>query len=314
MLKNRFYLLTVPLVCFVLYDNRKKIYYSYKWCKLWTIVKGISLLKRYGLWWKDVIKLTPDEIFIKQNKDKFLYKLVQHKSLGINVGVGAGVGVGVGVGAGVGLNSNMLDIYYNKPDLTLALSCENKYESIWKTRIIIINTPYGNVGMNYDLYYKGFLYYSDMRNIPYNVLNCISMNYVLKYFCLYFYVDNTMVDDWISPFWIIWYKPTDPQTEQPQTETFIKRLNKPTFEPVNKQVIAKLKNYRLDFGKNDKGEPNIIYNKNRFIYSGKITDMPSFKMKKPVIQVKPKKLTFEEYKKQISPVNHTISFYDKLFR
>lgn len=298
MLKNKILWITIPLFFYTLYDNRKKIYYSYKWFQLWSIVKGVGLLKQYGLMKKNILILTKDEIFINKYKINFLYKINLNKNI-------------------EKLNKNMLNIYYNKTELTDIISNnrENNYELIWKRRNIIINTPYGNIGMNYNLYHKGFSYYSDIKNIPYNILTCISMNYVLMYYCLDFYVDNTIINDWISPFWIIWDKETK-SNETTLNNPFIKRLDDVKLLSTNKQIIAKLKNYRLDFGKDEKGQPNIIYNKNRFIYSGKITDMPSFKVKKIPIILNTNKISFQEYKKLIllkdnnKDINHN---YEKLF-
>lgn len=303
MLKNKILWITIPLFFYTLYDNRKKIYYSYKWFQLWSIVKGVGLLKQYGLMKKNILILTKDEIFINKYKINFLYKINLNKNIEKE--------------EIEKLNKNMLNIYYNKTELTDIISNnrENNYELIWKKRNIIINTPYGNIGMNYNLYHKGFSYYSDIKNIPYNILTCISMNYVLMYYCLDFYVDNTIINDWISPFWIIWDKETK-SNETTLNNPFIKRLDDVKLLSTNKQIIAKLKNYRLDFGKDEKGQPNIIYNKNRFIYSGKITDMPSFKVKKIPIILNTNKISFQEYKKLIllkdnnKDINHN---YEKLF-
>jgi len=178
MLKNRLFWATAPLVCYILYDNRKKIYYGYRWIKLWSIIKGVGLLKSCGLWWKEVPKLTPDELFIKK------YKYYVEKMETIIKG-----GVGEDCVYDNTYNKNMLNIYYNKDELNAVIlnNRENDHELAWKRRITMINTPYGNVGMYYDLYHRGFSYYSDVKNIPYNILNCISMYYVFMYSCLDFY-------------------------------------------------------------------------------------------------------------------------------
>jgi hypothetical protein len=282
------------LFCFTLYDNRKRLYYGYRWLQFWTIVKGVGLLKICGFWDKPSIKkLSAEEVFNKKHKDKFL--LAIDSTIGsINRDV-------------VGLNANMLDIYYKKEELTniIAEDRNNKYEALWKARTLILNTPYGNIGMYYNLYNRGFAYYSDVKDIPYMVLNSVAMYYVLTYFCLDFYVDNMVVTDWVSPFWTIWDKMV-PEERVVCSKPFIKRLNNENDVSGEKRVIAKLKNYRLDFGKDDKGDPNIIYNKNRFIYSGKIIDIMAFKMKKVQKMAKIKKLSFEEYRRTImsSPLSN----------
>jgi hypothetical protein len=285
------------LFCFTLYDNRKRIYYGYRWLQFWGIVKGVGLLKICGLWGnKNVIeKPTAEEVFNKKHKDKFMGAISSIS------------------GDLARLNANMLDIYYKKEELTniIAEDRNNKYEAMWRARTIIINTPFGNIGMYYNLYNRGFAYYSDVKDIPYMVLNSVAMHYVLTYFCLDFYVDNMVVTDWRSEFWEIWDKPVV-EEKTVVSKPFIKRLTDEKSEKgvsAEKRIIAKLKNYRLDFGKDDKGDPNIIYNKNRFIYSGKIIDIMAFKMKKVQKSqkvVKPKKLSFEEYRRMVTASNDTI--------
>ena len=272
------------LFCFTLYDNRKRLYYGYRWLQLWTIVKGVGLLKICGLWGNKTVidKPTVEEVFNKKHKDKFMRAISDDRA---------------------SLNENMMDIYYKKDELTniIAEDRNNKYEAMWKARTIIINTPFGNIGMYYNLYNRGFAYYSDIKDIPYMVLNSIAMHYVLTYFCLDFYVDNMVVTDWRSAFWEIWDKVVV-EEKTVVSKPFIKRLTDEKAVSVEKRLIAKLKNYRLDFGKDDKGDPNIIYNKNRFIYSGKMIDIMAFKMKKVQKSqkvVNAKKLSFEEYRRMI---------------
>ena len=306
MIKNKLIWITVPLICFTLYDNRKKIYNGYKWLQIWSTIKGIRMLKLCGLWWKETKKMTPDEIFTNKYKIKFLDKL----KLAIK---------------GENYNQNILEIYYDKKKFNEIITQyrNNEYELIWKTRIILVNTPYGNIGMNYDLYNRAFLYYSDIKNIPYNILICVSMHYVNIYQCLDFYVDNTIMEEWKSPYWIIWEEQKDePKTNNP----YIKRIETNNKFNENKKIMVKLKNYRLDLNEDNK----IIYNKNKFIYCGKITDMPGFHIKKQVKQLQPKKISFTDYKKMISMVpdddddnnddaiwnidENKITYYETLFR
>jgi hypothetical protein len=261
---------------FLLYENRSRIYYGYKWLKFWGVVMlgGGPVVK--------AIELTDDEIFVKKQKGVFMSKL----------GV---TDVNDEVVVSDVLNENMLKIYYDKDELNenMQIMGGSRYEHEWKKRSILIVTPYGNVGMNYDLYHRGFSYYSDVKNIPYVVLNCVAMYYVIKFRCLDFYYDNTIMKNWVSPIWIIWDKDTVIKNAKP----FLERIeNVPT-----KSLTVKLKNYRLDYGKDEKGNDNVIYNKNRFLYCGKVTDMfLMFKRPKKKLDMAIKKMSFAEYKKLVS--------------
>lgn len=77
---------------------------------------------------------------------------------------------------------------------------EEELEKEWKSRILIENTPRGNVIMYYDTYKHAFAYAAD-QNIPYPILNACAMKYVLTFQCFDFFVDTTVLPGSIvSPF------------------------------------------------------------------------------------------------------------------
>ena len=60
----------------------------------------------------------------------------------------------------------------------------------WRHRVLVDNTPCGNVFMHYDVGRLAFAYYAS-QTIPYDVLNAVALKYVNVYKCLDFYVDET---------------------------------------------------------------------------------------------------------------------------
>jgi hypothetical protein len=68
----------------------------------------------------------------------------------------------------------------------------NELEKKWRTRILIENTPRGNVIMFYDLYKQGFSYYCDQAIMPYDIMNAVAMKYVLTFHCRDFFVDSSI--------------------------------------------------------------------------------------------------------------------------
>lgn len=289
--KNLLFYLPISLMLFFIYDNRKKYFLYYNFIKKFSFIKNFSLFFNHSL--KNTI-ISKDQMFIDKYKNNFLNKIKPIIDNNFE-----------NIDEFLYLNNNMLNIYYDKNFFNNLIHTNDEYILTWKRRMIIINTPYGNVGMFYNLYNRGFSYYSDIKDIPYIILNCISMHYVLTYLCLDFYVDNTVIDNWISKIWLIFDKDNDDNKE---STPFIKRLEDNKLSIKNKKIIPKLKNYRSNF-KNDKGEIN-IKNKNHFIYCGKITDLPLYNKTK--ITLKQPKLSFKEYKKNFI-INNKNNDYSSLF-
>lgn len=92
-------------------------------------------------------------------------------------------------------SENIDAVFYSKSQWTELLKDENNYlEKKWRTKILIENTPRGNVIMYYDAYKLGFAYYSD-QTMPYPVLNAVAMKYVLTFFCRDFFMDEIVLGD-----------------------------------------------------------------------------------------------------------------------
>ena len=93
-------------------------------------------------------------------------------------------------------NENIEKIVYDKKKFfdTLA-DPENPLENLWKKRILIENTPRGNIYMYYDIFKQGFAYYSDQTGVPYRILNAVAMKYVVVFRCIDFFLDETGIPD-----------------------------------------------------------------------------------------------------------------------
>lgn len=67
---------------------------------------------------------------------------------------------------------------------------DNTPEKIWKSRILLENSPRGNVLMYYNPYTHSFVYHSDEQIIPYIILEQIAKKYVVMYRCKDFFIDS----------------------------------------------------------------------------------------------------------------------------
>jgi hypothetical protein len=156
-------------------------------------------------------------------------------------------------------NENIQKEFYIKEDYDkLIVQNNNILESSWKHRILIEHSPLGNIIMFYDAYKQGFSYYCDV-NIPYNILNCVAMKYVLKYFCRDFFIDNSIVPKNVcSPFLHM--------HEIEKSKENRKKID------VTKGPFAKLKTYKPESKNGVKQKEQKMENfiKNKFIMCGKI--------------------------------------------
>jgi hypothetical protein len=157
---------------------------------------------------------------------------------------------------------------------------DNEPEKQWRRRILIENTPRGNVYMFYDLYKRAFSYYCDQAVMPYHILNAVAMKYVLTYHCLNFFVDSSVVG-----------KKTLPEKEPEK-----KRPEPININIDNKVPFAKLKNYntaskRAEISKEDEKTINC------FLYLGGVRNWS--------IIDKPKKTNpLNGFKTNLMPSNH----------
>lgn len=131
-------------------------------------------------WWctifppKNIKRIDMNEEYIHNTKIKFL-KLYDHPNY-------------------TSFSSNIESIIYDKKKLTEVLSDSNNHlEKIWKTRIMIEKTPIGNIVMFYDIYKQGFSYYCDQPIVAYDILNSVAMKYVMRFWCLDFFMDEYII-------------------------------------------------------------------------------------------------------------------------
>lgn len=149
-------------------------------------------------------------------------------------------------------SGNIHSCFYSKKDLDSELShSDNSLEKEWKTRILIDNTPRGNIIMFYDVYKNGFSYYSDDNNVPYRILNAVAMKYVLMFCCRDFFVDETCVPvDHLSPLIKVFFK-NEKENESNSTYDRPAKKDQGLVTTAEKNIdvkngpFAKFKNYRL---------------------------------------------------------------------
>lgn len=167
------------------------------------------------------------------------------------------------------MNENVDPLFYESTDSTL--NDNSIIEEQWKTRVLLESTPRGLVAMHYDVYKRGFVYYSDNQSIPYSILNAIAIRYVLTYRCRDFFMDDEVTpSDHPSPLIPVKAKAT---TDKPKKST------------MDTSAFAKLKQYNVVTKPADGVIPK-EYNRNKFICLGKMANF-SFLKKNPL----PKKKT-----------------------
>lgn len=99
-------------------------------------------------------------------------------------------------------NANIQPIFYDEEKFQKCMSSleAKEVEREWSTRVLVENTPVGNVSMSYDAYKRAFVYTCD-QSISYKYLNIVAMRYVIVYRCLDFFMDSTVLpDDYKHPF------------------------------------------------------------------------------------------------------------------
>lgn len=100
---------------------------------------------------------------------------------------------------------------------------DNYLENIWRSRVLIENTPRGNVIMFYDIYKRGFSYYCDNAVMPYEIMNAVAMKYVVTFCCRDFFVDSAT-------------KPADEKREDGDPS---KSITKPLNKIANKNTVLR---------------------------------------------------------------------------
>jgi len=155
-------------------------------------------------------------------------------------------------------NESIDPIFYNKSDYIKMMEIpKNQIEEYWQQRILLENTPRGNIIMYYDAYKLGFAYYCDNASLPYSIINAVVMKYVTTFRCRDFFIDiHVKPESQESPLLAL-YK--DEQPKRPEQKA----------PKLTSTAFAKLKNYREDTSKPAQSQPE-QKTTNTIIYQGKI--------------------------------------------
>ena len=212
--------------------------------------KTIILLSNKWFWNEEINKniLSIEQQFIENNKSKFLMFITNESTE---------------------KSTNIDSLFYQKQEFIEYMKIPNtELERIWKTRILMVTTPRGNIIMYYDPYKLGFTYYSDQNVISYDILNAVAMKYVMTYQCTDFFID-----EFILP-------------EEPKNPLRIHFID----EKIQKQLVVnqnKQEKYNSPFMK-PKENHNQISNqqqdklRNKFIYLGNMRNFTPCQKIQPV--------------------------------
>jgi len=138
--------------------------------------------------------------------------------------------------ADVNWNSNVELVFSDATKLAEILKDpQNELEKRWRSRILIENTPRGNVIMFYDVYKRGFSYYCDQAVMPYDMMNAVAMKYVLTFFCRDFFVDSMVLPSHL--------KTEEDQNQGKEDQGKEDQGKKPNAVKLDKQAFAKFKTY-----------------------------------------------------------------------
>lgn len=191
-------------------------------------------------------------------------------------------------------------------------NADNDFEKQWKSRILMENTPRGNVMMYFNPYLLSYHYYSDEQIIPYKILEQVATKYVVMYRCKDFFIDvekrsgNKILE-------VLQKEEDSLKSKKMKVNDITKCVN---IHSDSKDVFAALKDYRIEATKpTDKAKPIEPIKKkveepkfsNKFVRIGKmcefnITQKPVDKKIKAVNE-----LMFGE-----KPVNKVVDFFDDL--
>jgi hypothetical protein len=172
----------------------------------------------------------------------------------------------------------------------------NEFEKKWRSRVLIENTPRGNVIMFYDIYKRGFSYYCDNAVMPYDIMNAAAMKYVLTFHCRDFFVDSNIL-------------PQQPPTgEDTNKDKDTDKDKKTKTISIDKQAFVKFKTYNTATKKAGV-KPEDDKTINCFLHLGGVRNWTPI-LKKTIpnplngfqTDMIPgsKKLSYLEYKKQLS--------------
>lgn len=174
-------------------------------------------------------------------------------------------------------NQNVESLFYKRKELTEMMKTENDIEKRWKKRILMEYTPRDNIIMFYDAYKGGFSYYCDHTVVPIRILNAMAMKYVMRYYCLDFFVDEVALQGNNSP--LISLLNEEDKEENEKIKKIFSNLSKNTNIETNKLPFLKSKHNKPSIMPrgdwNDmEGNPPPPKEKrmNKFIYLGKFNN------------------------------------------
>jgi len=184
-------------------------------------------------------------------------------------------------------------------DLTASMSYENKYKEKYnnleeinidkedleqfKNKIIIENTPRGNILLYFNFETELFDYYCDKKDIPYLYLETVARKYVTQYNCKQIFVN--MADE---------LKKDSPEIIKQSVPD-----NTQINQIVQKTPFAEYKKYNKNISRGNKNDTKkyILKEKsNRYSYCGKISEYSFLKDH----YYKNTKMTFADFKNKIN--------------
>ena len=140
-------------------------------------------------------------------------------------------------------NSNIDPVLYDfDKRKEIFASVDNEYEKQWKSRILIENTPRGNVMMYFNPYLLSYHYYSDEQIIPYKILEQVATKYVVMFRCKDFFIDvekrphNQILD-------VLQREEDSLKSKKMKVNDITKCVN---IQSDSKDVFAALKDYRSE--------------------------------------------------------------------
>ena len=186
-------------------------------------------------------------------------------------------------------NSNIEKEFYDLESYNqMMMVQDNQLEISWKRRILFSKYHRGSVFMYYDAYKMAFVYYG-AENLPYSVVNILALDYVRKFHCLDFFVDEELYEEnHENPLISIHYKPlkktpvgdtkttdttnttdlsnntTSSQKSKIENGPFIKR--KRLQEESKTTTKPNEESKQSTESEEKKSKPN--YNRNKFVYAG----------------------------------------------
>ena len=170
-------------------------------------------------------------------------------------------------------DENIDPLFFNKPDFTQYMTeSNNAIEMSWRRRILIENTPRGNIIMYFDAYKLAFAFYCDQKVVSYDVLNAVAMKYVVQFRCRNFFLDEFILPkEYTSPLLKIHFsEDIKPTASSNQKNTDVKKpfakLRDYSKEPPS---YSKKMDNREQIQIQRQQSQQIEQKKNSFIYLGK---------------------------------------------